>query len=229
VSFSGYPISVNKLLMAGRWLFVPRGCAVLYVPFRNQHLITTGLPTSHGYEPPDVREGMKTEKYFVDLFTFGPTVDPTPLLCVSEAIRFRNDVCGGEKKVRDYCFQLAKEGGDRVAQMLGTEVLRNRSGSIGECAFANVRLPLLFRPDDMGAGREGIPVSDAQAVWDWIYETAAREYDTYFQIKYFKTAFWVRLSAQVYLELEDFEWAGGTLLQLCLRARKGEWKQTSGY
>jgi hercynylcysteine S-oxide lyase len=33
--------------------------------------------------------------------------------------------------------------------------------------------------------------------------------------------FWCRVSGQMYLTMEDFEWAAGTLLQLCERAKKG--------
>ena len=212
--------------MGNRWLYVPRGCAVFYVPFRNQQLITTAVPTSHGYEPPDVRKQVEKGQYFVDLFTLGPTTDFTPLLCVPEALRFRDEVCGGEEKIRDYCFRLAKRGGDTVARILETEVLGQTSGSANRCAFANVRLPLVFTAGS-GLGEPGsIPLADAQAVFQWIYETATRDYDTYFQIKYYKTAFWVRLSAQVYLDVQDFEWAGETLLQLCDRARKREWKKS---
>lgn len=37
-------------------------------------------------------------------------------------------------------------------------------------------------------------------------------------------AWWVRLSAQVYLTLEDFEAAGQALKVVCEKARDGEWK-----
>ena len=198
---------------------------MLYVPFRNQHLIATAIPTSHGYEPPETRERIDNAKYFVDLFTLGPTTDPTPFYCIPEAIRFREEVCGGEDRIREYCFDLARAGGDHVARVLGTRVLSDKSDCVRRCAFANVLLPLVFTtgPDEGDLG--SIPLSDAQAVYDWFYETAPREFDTYFQIKYYQKQFWVRFSAQIYLELEDFEWAARTLLDLCTRARNGEWKK----
>ncbi len=197
----------------------------MYVPFRNQPLIRTCFPTSHGYETSGVRKDIEPSRYFTDLFLDVATTDNSAYLCIPEALRFRNEVCGGEAKIREYCFRLAKEGGDRVASLLGTEVLANDSGSIQQCCFTNVRMPLTFGAD--GDGEYDVPLSHAQAVWDWIYERAADDYDTYFQIKYYKGAFWVRFSAQIYLDIEDFEWGAKTLLGLCKRVRQGEWRSST--
>lgn len=38
----------------------------------------------------------------------------------------------------------------------------------------------------------------------------------------------MRLSAQIYLELENFEWAAVVLQELCERVVKGEWCKQSG-
>ncbi|KAK3334172.1 aminotransferase family protein-like protein [Cercophora scortea] len=203
-----------------KWLYAPRGCAVLYVPFANQHLITTCLPTSHGYKPPSVRKLLPTTAYFVNLFVDVSTADSTPFICVPAALKFREDVCGGEEAILAYNHALAYEGGNRVAQMFGTEVLDDRSGSIRKCGFANVKLPL-----SVGT-REGddLKSEDVGRVLLFIYRTAAREFDTYMQTFFYAGCFWTRFSAQIYLEMADFEWAASTLLGLCERVKKGEWR-----
>ncbi|ROW11048.1 hypothetical protein VMCG_00937 [Cytospora schulzeri] len=200
-----------------KWLMVPRGCAVLYVPFANQHIIRTTFPTSWGYETPEVRPTMTTTEYFVRLFVKVSTSDTTPYICIPQALAFRRDICGGEEKVRGYCEKMAREGGRRVAEILGTEVLENKSQTLGRCCFANVRLPL--SPSRLGlAGPEGVRVAR------WIKEKTP-EYETYLPTSSYAGAFWSRLSGQVYLTMDDFEWAAKTLLEICRRVEAGEWKQ----
>ena len=53
------------------------------------------------------------------------------------------------------------------------------------------------------------------------------EYSTFIAIIFYGKAWWVRLSAQVYLTIEDFEWAGKVLKEVCERVQKGRWKGMS--
>lgn len=191
---------------------VPRGCAVLYVPFRNQHLISSTLPTSWGYLPKSNREISSTQEYFVKLFNKVSTIDNTPYCCIPAALEFRAKICGGETKIRDYCFDLAEKGAARMAEILETEALESRS----RCCFATVRLPLTVEELDAG--------SENAAVAKWMQELTPMEYETYIPIKFYAGAFWCRISAQIYLTVTDFEWAAATLLKICDRARLREWE-----
>ncbi|KAK0609678.1 aminotransferase family protein-like protein [Bombardia bombarda] len=211
-----------------KWLYVPRGCAVLYVPFANQHLVKTGLPTSHGYWSPEIRDSKPTTEYFTNLFADISTNDYSSFTTVPAALKFRNEVCGGEEAIREYCTALAFEGGNRAAEILGTEVMDTSNGSIRRCVFANVRLPLSIQDStagEIGGGGDGdIAQEDVAKALLWIYTTAAVEYDTYMQTFYYAGNIWTRFSAQIYLEMADIEWGARTLLTLCDRVKDGEWR-----
>jgi len=210
-----------------KWLFTPRACAVFYVPFRNQHLIRTTMPTSHGYEflspnPPEIPDG-KTP--FVHLFEFVATFDYSPYLCIPAALEFRKKICGGEEAIRKYCFDIARVGGQRTADILGTEVMgKEMEGTqMHECSFANVRLPLKVKK----AGEVdvmGFEAKDGEKIGLWINKRGVEEFDTYLQIKFHDNGLWVRLSGQIYLEMQDFEWVGCRLKELCQRVEDGEMK-----
>ncbi|KAI1276890.1 pyridoxal phosphate-dependent transferase [Xylaria sp. FL0933] len=196
-----------------KWLFVPRGCAVFYVPLRNQHMITTTLPTSHGYVP---KSGSRfnplppsSKPAFVNNFQFVGTLDTSPYVCVKEAIEWREQVLGGEAKIMEYTQALAREGGRIVARILGTEVLDNESQSLSRCAMTNVALPI-------GVNNATITTQH------WMMRTMVEEYKTFIALIIHAGQLWARLSAQVYLDIEDFEWAGQTLLELCERVKRGE-------
>ncbi|KXX73190.1 L-cysteine desulfhydrase [Madurella mycetomatis] len=200
-----------------KWLMVPRGCAVLYVPFRNQKLISSTLPTSWGYEARDDRAKMGPLDYFSRLFDKVSTTDNTPYCCIPLALKFRSEICGGEARILKYCEDIARQGGAKMAEILDTEILGGSSSSFQHCCFTNVRLPLTLE-------ELAIDESCGRKVAKWMQELTPAEYETYLPIKLYDGQFWCRISGQIYLTLDDFEWASRTLLQLCERAKKGEWK-----
>lgn len=163
-----------------KWLYTPRGCAVFYVARRNQHLIRTSLPTSHGFRPlkdHGVRVVLPAQQRpdFVHLFQFTGTTDNAPYYCIPAAMNFRANLCGGEQAIYHYIRDVAQRGADLLATILGTEVMDDldpdeglkavgsREGSdrrsgpepwvggLRDCAMANVLLPIKIA----GAQRTG--------------------------------------------------------------------------
>lgn len=85
---------------------------------------------------------------------------------------------------------------------------------------------MLFRKreaaaESVGPGRA--PESDGAVIAKWIKEKTP-EYETYLPTRFYAGSFWSRISGQVYLAMEDFEWAAQTLLELCERVEAGEWR-----
>ncbi|MCJ1439290.1 hypothetical protein MMC27_008682 [Xylographa pallens] len=216
-----------------KWLFVPRGVCVLHVPVANQHLIRSALPTSWGFVPapktqPSSHPGKpkeitsplpaSTQTPFVAMFDFVGTIDNTNYLCVSSALSFRSTICDGEDKIMSYCIQLALEGGDRAAQILGTEVMDNSTHTIRNCAFAMIRLPI-----EIGVEKGMVKDENKTAVGLWIGRQGAEEWHTFFAVGLYKEQWWWRVSAQIYLEVADVEWGATKLKELCERVSSGEW------
>jgi hypothetical protein len=138
---------------------------------------------------------------------------------------FREKICGGEEAIRKYYYELARLGGAKAAEILGTEVIgaEFEGSKINECCFTMVRLPLNFKSSEENEKQErGFKAEDAGKIGKWINITAAKEFDTYLQIAYHAASMWVRLSGQIYLEVRDFEWVGYRLKELCMRVKKGE-------
>lgn len=223
-----------------KWLFVPRGCAVFYVPSRNQDLMTSTLPTSHGYHPrpdlaldnggfdsADTHFPPRAKSHFVTNFEFTGTLDSTAYLCVAESIRWRRDVLGGEERIRRYLWDLNKRGAARVADILGTEVLDNEDGTMTNCAMANIALPLWVGDVDAVKEVEGkvtVPRAHAFTATNWMQETIVTSHDSFVPVFVMGGRWWCRLSAQVYLDMDDYEATGEILKHICARVARGEYK-----
>ena len=217
-----------------KWLHVPRGCAVFHVPVRNQHLIPATLATSRGYVPKTGRGGRTQplpggggKNHFVLNFEWVGTRDDTPYLCVKDAIAWRRDVLGGEERIMAYMRDLNKRGIKHVAEALGTEFLENKKGTLTNCAMANVALPIWVGDAGRQRAREGDAVvadEEVTAVFNWITGRLIDEYKTFMAVWVRWDRFWVRISAQVYLDMGDYEGAGRVLRELSGRVAKGEYR-----
>jgi hypothetical protein len=152
-------------------------------------------------------------------------IDYSPYLCIPAAIKFREEACGGEAVIRDYCFNLARNGGKVVADILNTEIMNIDSSDMTQCCFANVKLPFVFRSQkavSVMPFQESFNWADIDRLQKWLNVTAVKEFETYLQIAFHSGSMWVRLSGQIYLDLADFEWLGSKLKNLCERAKNGE-------
>lgn len=214
-----------------KWLHVPRGCALFYVPTRNQHLLPTTLATSHGYQPLFSSRGNplppSASSAFVNNFTFVGTRDCSPYLCVGDAIDWRRRRFGSEDRILDYLWRLNKDGINFVAKRLGTTILENRAGNLTDCAMGNVALPIWV--GKMGwAGRSSdiiVGSYEEDAVLQWLVSTMTRDHKTFMAVFVMDGRFWVRISAQVYLDMNDYRFAALVLEDLCERVGKGEHNQ----
>lgn len=208
-----------------KWLFVPRGCAILYAPIRSQPLLRTTFPTSWGFTP---RHGARCNSYFRQgpgwqspfevLFESFGTMDYSPFLCIRDALEFRASI-GGEKAIMRHNAELAAVGGQTMAQMLETEVLDNCHRTLTRgCSMVNVRLPL---PRSLAGGDE------TPRIVEWISHQLVEKYRTYAPVYEHNGQIWVRVSAQIYLELEDFRYLARALGQLCDILQRGKQPQSA--
>ena len=116
-----------------------------------------------------------------------------------------------------YCEDMAREGGKKAAEILGTEVMNNAEGTLTQCAFANVKLPL-----KIGDGEGEVKQQDSAALVEWLKCRGMEESDTYLQTVLYRGNWWWRISGQIYLEVEDIAWGAEVMKKLCEGVRKGE-------
>ncbi|KAF8638760.1 hypothetical protein AX17_001976 [Amanita inopinata Kibby_2008] len=181
-----------------KWLYVKRGCAILYVPERNQHVIKSSIPTSHTYRPLHERTG----PLLVEQFEWNGTIDWAPYITTKEALAFRAWL-GGEHAINDYCHALALQGGRRLAEILRTRVM-DPQGDL-TVNMVNVQLPL--------PSTSVLPFSEE--LDEKMKEKMLREHNAYSAHFPHNGRWWTRCSAQAYNELSDFEKLGEAWIQVC--------------
>ncbi|KAL0581648.1 hypothetical protein V5O48_000349 [Marasmius crinis-equi] len=187
-----------------KWLYTKRSAAVLYVPKRNQHIVKSSFPTAATYVSPDKRDGRHN---FVEQFEWCGTIDWSNYLTVIPALDFREWV-GGEEKINTYCRKLAIEGGKKLAETMGTKLLDDTDNHEFTLNMTNVALPLSSE------------VAFTSEV-DMMFKTKMLLGKKTFAAHWIHNGEWfIRASAQIWLEVEDFVNLGKAYLDVCAEIEK---------
>lgn len=130
-----------------------------------------------------------------------------------------------------YCDTLAYNAGNRVADILGTQVLyedgidreAHAASQLRQCPFANVQLPISIHGTS-SAGKYAVSIRETASnpIARWIEKELVSEHNTFVPVFQLGDTMWVRLSGQIYLDLSDFEWLGDVLKGLVERVGSGE-------
>eukprot|EP00041_Stephanoeca_diplocostata_P013089 m.225730 g.225730 ORF g.225730 m.225730 type:complete len:434 (+) comp19213_c0_seq4:127-1428(+) len=110
-----------------KWLYSPKGSAVLWVPQARQNEIVPTVVSSEWR--PDT---------FLNQFEYTGTRDYTPFVAMNAAMDFRERV-GGSEAITTYMHDLAAFATSHLVQVWGTESIAPASM---QAAMANVRLPV---------------------------------------------------------------------------------------
>lgn len=89
---------------------------------------------------------------FLAEFAWPGTQDFSALSSVPAAMAFRRRI-GGESAIRTWCHELARQGGRKVAEIWGTEVMESGDGDLTG-TMVNVRLPLEWKADTVAEDRD---------------------------------------------------------------------------
>lgn len=173
-----------------KWLFAARGCALLYVKKSLQGDIHPA-PINAAYKRPS---GFQTE------FFWTGTMDYSPYMTVPAALEFRQGL-GGENEIMEYNKELAWIGGHLMADRLQTRVLQNwnQMGSMVDVQLPvkNVNNSLLESGD-----------------W-WVDKQLYKYTSTFSPVYKHNNLWWVRVSAQIYNDLSDFEVSAQHFKDIC--------------
>lgn len=132
-----------------KWLFVPKSCALLYVNPKHHDLIQT-FPVSWSYgtrlieSPKTHEENQHNADLLINKFSFVGTVTYSQMFSVSEALKFRSEVCGGEENIRRYQYSLQEKAIEIVKKVFGpgSRLLQNSTKTLNPPGLFNICLPV---------------------------------------------------------------------------------------
>ncbi|OMH82431.1 putative aminotransferase [Zancudomyces culisetae] len=175
---------------AHKWMYARRGCAIMYVKKELQKDI---FPLTISWAYGD-NEG------FNESFLWQGTIDFSQYLSTCAALNFIEAV-GGLKKIQSYCRNLALEAASLLESKYGLVGMCSEQNSHQIAHMINAKLPL----------EHGNPIHDA--VGAGLLDSMLKKKNIIGSFYPHNGAWWVRLSAQIYVSIEDFDIFGKELLE----------------
>lgn len=175
---------------AHKWLYSPKGSAFLWVH-----------PDAQEEVWPVVVSGGPGDTPFQQRFSWAGTADFSAYFALERAMEFRASLPGGDSGCMDYMTSLSNEGGRLLADAWETDTLTDDARDM-QAAMVNVKVPLQPLPDP-----------DVLTPGGMAQRLLAR-HNTYVPVFEVNGWWYVRVSAQIYNSLEDFEHLAQAVLQV---------------
>jgi isopenicillin-N epimerase len=175
-----------------KWLCAPKGAAFLYVR-RDKQVSIRPVTISHGANSP------RTDKSRFQLeFDWMGTSDPTAYMCVPEAIKYMGSLLvGGWDGLMQQNHQLALQGRNIICEALGI-------------------LPAC--PDEMIGSMAVVPMPESLEKYAYLdlHDKLLDKFNIEVQVIPWQEKFklLVRISSQIYNQLEEYEYLAEALLKL---------------
>lgn len=186
-----------------KWFFMPRACAVLYVDPKHHRMVQT-LPVSLSFVAHDAELSPDEEaNLLVSKFFYYGSINFAAFACIPEAVRFINDVCGGESAVRDYCEELIRKLAVLVPKKWPGAVVFDNDDKTLLTSMLTFTVPVEKYSDKFDTAN----VTDAWALSDFVMENLATRGNTFVPLAPYNGKIIARFSALVYNELSDYEYA----------------------
>ncbi|RLV95422.1 Hercynylcysteine sulfoxide lyase [Spathaspora sp. JA1] len=190
-----------------KWYFVPTACAVMYVDTKHFNKIHT-LPIGETYLQDDIElpEGQEIDRLVDRFFAIGAK-NYASLTVIPDAIKFRNETCGGEEAIFKYCHTLAKQVGLVISKKWGTSYLEHEQGPSLIGTMVNVEVPTKSIGLDINGIKNNWAKFDQQ-----VYSKLIDVHKAFTPCVVHNGKLYARFSCQIYNELSDFEHAADVLL-----------------
>ncbi|WPK23894.1 hypothetical protein PUMCH_001144 [Australozyma saopauloensis] len=187
-----------------KWLHFPYSYTVLYADQKHHKYVQT-FPISDTYKNPETVE--EYERYFNDKFESQTRASYQKLALIADAIEFRNVACGGEDQIYNYCTNLSKSIKKMVKERWpGVKVISNENDDHLDSAMTS-----FYVPHEVSSVFAEMQQTQRASHVGKIAKTLVRKHKTFMPLFFFKDRFSFRLSAQIYNELSDYEYAVDSL------------------
>lgn len=185
---------------AHKWLYSHRSACLLYVKKDLQNLIHP-IITSFGY----------LQSFQNEFFWLG-TKDYSSYLTISDALDFRQTIAN-ETDIFNYNHQLAVQAGYLISQIWNSSILTSNNAFIG--TMNNIELPSII---------------DSLDKMNNLYQKLINEHNIFLPMFQFDNKFYCRISAQIYMELSDYQTVANIVLEIISKKQNSTFsKQINQY
>ncbi|KAF5096876.1 hypothetical protein D0Z00_002613 [Geotrichum galactomycetum] len=202
-----------------KWYFTPTPAAFLYIK-NGLHDQIQSFPVSHSFISFDT-DGGHGNKLLKEKFSFIGTADYSNPIVVDAARKFRNEVCGGEHAIKDYCYNIAVKGAELFARTVpGVSVFETyTSPAPGSHSTNTSMINLLLTHPKLDYTIAASPERTAEltTIALAISKRLLHDHNVVFPFFAYDGKLMFRLSGQVYLDEADFE-KGAEALKSVLEA-----------